>query len=285
MTRQDHPAATYEARIRRVMRHIVDRPDGDLSLDALADVAAMSRFHFHRVYAAMTGETVAQAVRRLRLHRAGKWLVQGGDPVEVIAARVGYANAQSFNRAFKAHYGITPLAFRAAGQADRMTLTLRKGDPAMYPVEIRNCAPARLAALPHKGDYHQIARAFTELAAIFSARGLWPQARGMAAIYYDSPADTPEPDLRSAAGILVEQDFAMPEDLQDIPLPDGDHLVLTFKGAYAGLPAAWDHAYGVALPDSGRMPADSPSFEVYLNDPTDTPPEALLTEIHVPLLG
>ncbi|BBU54628.1 hypothetical protein KU6B_08930 [Mameliella alba] len=77
MTRHDHPAATYEARIRRVTRYIVDTPDGDLSLDALADVAAMSRFHFHRVYAAMTGETVAQAVRRLRLHRAGKWLVQG----------------------------------------------------------------------------------------------------------------------------------------------------------------------------------------------------------------
>lgn len=66
---------SYENRIRRVLTHSHDHPDGDLSLDALADVAAMSRFHWHRLYHGMTGETCAQTVRRVRLHRGACWLV------------------------------------------------------------------------------------------------------------------------------------------------------------------------------------------------------------------
>nr|MCU0854535.1 AraC family transcriptional regulator [Paracoccaceae bacterium] len=49
----------YEDRLLRVLDHIAENPAGDLSLDALADVAAMSRFHWHRVFHAMTGETAA----------------------------------------------------------------------------------------------------------------------------------------------------------------------------------------------------------------------------------
>jgi AraC family transcriptional regulator len=64
-------SAPYEQRILRVLNYIHDTPAGDLSLDQLADVAAMSRFHWHRVFHAVTGETCAQAVRRIRLHRAG----------------------------------------------------------------------------------------------------------------------------------------------------------------------------------------------------------------------
>jgi len=70
-----------------VLDHIHDNPAGDLSLDALADVAAMSRFHWHRVFHAMTGETAAQAVRRIRLHRAAVLLVQSELPLADIAAR------------------------------------------------------------------------------------------------------------------------------------------------------------------------------------------------------
>ena len=55
---------TYEDRLRRVIDYIYDHAGEDLSLDTLADVAAMSRFHWHRVFRAMTGETCAKAVRR-----------------------------------------------------------------------------------------------------------------------------------------------------------------------------------------------------------------------------
>ena len=78
-------ASTYENRILRVLEYIHSNPAGDLSLDALADVAAFSRFHWHRVFHGMTGETLADAVRRIRLHRSACWLVQSEKPVAQVA--------------------------------------------------------------------------------------------------------------------------------------------------------------------------------------------------------
>lgn len=88
---------TYEQRVLRVLQYIHENPSEDLSLDALADIALMSRFHWHRVFHAMTGETCAQAVRRIRLYRAATWLSNSDTPVAEIASRVGYPNVQSFN--------------------------------------------------------------------------------------------------------------------------------------------------------------------------------------------
>jgi len=56
-----------------------------------------------------------------------------------------------------------------------------------------------------------------------------------------------------------------------------------YKGPYSGLAAAYRHLYGVWLPESGEEPSNAPPFEVYLNNPRDTAPEDLLTDVCVPL--
>ncbi len=273
----------YEARLRRVLQHIFDHPDGDLSLDALADVAAMSRFHWHRVYHAMTGETCAQAVRRVRAHRAAIWLIQTDWPVSEVAKRTGYGNVQSFARAFREIYGQTPAAFRKAGNPGALGLTLKTGETLMYDIEIRDLPPLRLAALRHIGDYAEIGRAFQQLATVFTARAYWPHARGMVGIYYDDPSSVPLADLTSDAGIKVADGFEVPQDLTSIDMAGGRHAVLTYKGPYSGLKAAWDHLYGHWLPRSGEELGDAPAFENYLNDPMDVAPADLVTEICAPL--
>lgn len=274
---------TYEARLRRVVQYIFDNPAGDLSLDALADVAAMSRFHWHRVFHAMTGETCAQAVRRVRAHRAACWLVQRDWPIDQIAARAGYDNPQSFARTFKKRFGMTPAAFRAAGLATAPDLIVRQGQTPMFPIEIKEIPARRLAAIRHNGAYPESGRAYEQVAATFSANNLWPQARGMVGVYYDDPDNTPETDLRADCGVEVGDDFAMPNSLSEVTLPAGRHAVLTFKGPYSGLKAAYDYIYGPWLAEAGEEPADAPSYEKYLNSPMDTAPADLVTEIHLPL--
>src|SRR5688572_12428030 len=60
----------YAMRLERVFRWLTDHMDDTLDLTRLAEVACMSPYHFHRIYHAMQGETAAETVRRLRLHRA-----------------------------------------------------------------------------------------------------------------------------------------------------------------------------------------------------------------------
>lgn len=59
------PLTRHEDRRMRVIAHIHAHPGEDLSLDSLAEVAALRRFHVHRVFRALTGETVAGMVRRI----------------------------------------------------------------------------------------------------------------------------------------------------------------------------------------------------------------------------
>jgi AraC family transcriptional regulator len=276
-------ANDYERRLRRVLDHIHDHPAGDLSLDALADVAALSRFHFHRVYNAVVGETAANTVRRMRLHRAAVALVQGTDPIGTIAKRVGYPQIASFNRAFAGHYGLTPAAFRNRGELRPFPLLLARKGPLMFPVIIRIDPERRLAAVPHKGPYPEIGRAFEKLGSTVAARGFYGRFGHMVGVFYDSPADVKPSDLRSHAGLEAPADMALDPPLEEVRLPAGRHAVLTFTGPYAGLPAAYDQLLGVWLPASGEVPADAPMFEVYLNSPMDTAPEALVTEVCLPL--
>jgi AraC family transcriptional regulator len=159
-----------ERRILRVIDHIHDNPAGDLSLDALADVAAMSRFHWHRVFRGLTSETAAQCVRRMRLHRASVALVQGNDPLSAIAVSVGYADVTTFTRAFSDSYGIAPGAFRARGELRPVARLNPMKGTLMYPVEIRDLPVRTLVATEHHGPYHEINRAFERLFATLAAR-------------------------------------------------------------------------------------------------------------------
>ena len=104
----------YAMRLERVFRWLADHLDDTLDLARLADVAAMSPCHFHRIYHAMHGETAADTVRRLRLHRAAVELIAGELPVARIAARAGYGSQEAFTRAFKAAYGVPPARDRAS---------------------------------------------------------------------------------------------------------------------------------------------------------------------------
>jgi AraC family transcriptional regulator len=272
-----------EKRLMRVLDYIHDNPAGDLSLDALAEVAAMSRFHWHRLFRAMTGETLAQAVRRLRLHRASYLLVMTEMSVAGIAKGVGSPNLASFSRSFADHFGMTPVAFRKRGELRPFVRNAKPEMTLMYPVEIRTEPTIRLAALAHSGPYFGISRAFQKLSGMMGARGLFARAGRMIAVFYDDPNSVDAKDLRSHAAFEILGEGPVDAPLENLNLSAGRQAVLTYRGPYAGLPAAYDQLFGVWLPASGEDPADAPSFEVYLNSPMETAPEDLVTELHLPL--
>ncbi|MDX5595259.1 AraC family transcriptional regulator [Pseudovibrio sp. SPO723] len=280
---RDETRAGYEARMLRVVQYIHANLNGDLSLDRLADVACMSRFHWHRVYHSMTGETLANAIRRIRLHRAAGYLLRSDKTIEDIAGHCGYPSVQSFNRTFKAGMGVTPGAFRKDG-AELPTLGLTKnGVFAMYEITIKDEPARHIAAVPHKGSYHKVGEAFEKLSAIFTSRNLWPKSGEAVGVYYDDPSSVAEAELRSHAGMVVSADVEVSEGLEPVDLPAGPHAVLRYVGPYAGLDTPYTYLFGEWLPKSGREVRNSPSFEIYLNSPQDTPANELITDIYLPL--
>ncbi len=107
--------ALYETRLRRVTAYIHEHLDEELDMDRLAEIACLSSYHWHRIYRAIYGETLAATVKRLRLHRAAGDIVRTSLPIGEIAGRSGYPNLQSFNRIFKTVYGMPPARYRKEG--------------------------------------------------------------------------------------------------------------------------------------------------------------------------
>ncbi|MEL7183158.1 MAG: AraC family transcriptional regulator [Pseudomonadota bacterium] len=284
MTDQTPKPHPHLDRILRVIDYIHAHAGDDLSLDQLADVAAMSRFHWHRVFTAIMGASPAQIIRSVRMHKATMLLLRTDIPIPRVAANVGYPNDRSFARAFKDAYGKTPTAFRASGVPAGAISPCSDGVVTMFDVDIQDVPDRRLAAMAHRGDYAEGSLAFQKVATVVSTGGHWPLTRGMAGVYYDDPSVTPTEDLRSHAGVLWDG-AAVPDGLEDVTLEGGRYAVLHFKGAYAGLSEAYRYLYGAWLSSSQEALRDAPSYEHYLNDPTNTAPAELLTDIYLPLAG
>ena len=115
--------AEYQARINRVM-DFVERHLGDpLPLDQLAEVACFSPFHFHRLFTAMTGESLYQFILRLRLERAASQLCfNRRKSVTEVALDCGFGGSAAFARAFRAAFGVSATAFRAGNRKKRKTI-------------------------------------------------------------------------------------------------------------------------------------------------------------------
>lgn len=103
----------YVARINRVIDYIGANLDRPLGLEELAAVAAFSPFHFHRIFKAMVGESIAEFTSRLRLERAaGRLLNHPHASITEIALDCGFSSSSHFARAFKRHFGTSAGRYR-----------------------------------------------------------------------------------------------------------------------------------------------------------------------------
>jgi AraC family transcriptional regulator len=192
-------------------RHIRANLDGPLNLDELADIACLSRFHWHRTYRGMTGETVWQTVRRLRLHRAASELVNGTLPIEEIAVRSGYTNPRAFSQAFKSDFGLPPLRYRAEGGHRRYDNPDWQETEDMYDVRMEDHGPVTIAGLMHTGPYIDVGATFERFGSHLAVTGGWEKSAGMAAVYFSDPDITPPEELKSLAGMALKPGGVPPE--------------------------------------------------------------------------
>src|SRR5258707_2836287 len=84
-----------------------------LTLDEIAGVAGISRYHMVRAFAAATGFSVMRYVRARRLSEAARALAGGAPDILSLALDADYGSHEAFTRAFRDHFGVTPETVRA----------------------------------------------------------------------------------------------------------------------------------------------------------------------------
>src|SRR5260221_12013680 len=85
----------------------------ELTLEQIAGVGGISRFHMVRAFAAATGFSVMRYVRARRLTEAARALAGGAPDILTLALDAAYSSHEAFTRAFRDHFGVTPESVRA----------------------------------------------------------------------------------------------------------------------------------------------------------------------------
>jgi AraC family transcriptional regulator len=274
---------SYEERLSRVTAYIYDHLDDEMDLQKLAEVACLSPYHWHRIYHAMYGETIAATVKRLRLHRAAGYLAQTTMTIDDIATRCGYGNLQSFTRTFGEVYGMPPAQYRRAGSHTQFQTQLPTRGPVMHDLSIKTVSSLQAIAVEQLGSYMQIGKAFDTLYGWLGARNLLGADMRSIGLYFDDPTAVPEAELRARACVVIAALPKLEAPLQRTEIAGGNYAVLRHKGPYADMKAAYQWLFGEWLPQSGQEAADAPVFEEYLNSPRDTAPADLRSDIYLPL--
>ncbi len=285
MSRDDR--REYERRVNRVMDHVRAYLGEPLTLADLARVAAFSPFHFHRVFRAVTGETLFGFVQRVRLERAAGMLLYSDASVLTVALEHGFGSAATFARAFRAHFGMSATAWRAGGGARwRHRLGRKLGK------QVRSAGKARERSRAQRGEkeapmtirvqeqpaFHV---AYMRYVGPFGPRGIpelwgrlmrWAEAHGVAkndrlGIADDDPAITPPDKSRYDACVVVPRDLPADRLVERMDVPGGTYAVAAFTGTAHAIVEAWQTVFAAWLPGSGWQPDDRPCYELYRGDP------------------
>lgn len=255
-------------RIVPALVHIQAHLDQDLSLDRLADQVRLSKFHFHQLFRQATGETPKSYVERLRLEWAAVQLRLRRVTVLDLALECGYRNHETFTRAFRARFAMSPRDYRKdwfrGERRTRRARFERAPDVApgaeLSPTRIVRLAPLTVGFIRHLGPYEQVPPDhFTRLLAWSHGRGGTPLLLGIAR---DAPGLTPPDKIRFDCCVQVPAAFDADSDIACQRTPAGEYAVTEYVGS-------WDMgpAYTSILERLGNDPdldvIGLPALEIY----------------------
>ncbi len=248
MSHADRTRARLMRSIDYIEQHLAD----EIPLGSIASKAALSDFHFHRLFRTYFGVTVMNYVRRRKITRAAEALLTTDNPVLAIALDAGFQSQAAFTRAFRRVYHAAPGEYRAR----------RRAVPWLATAPINDAALAMLPGLGKEQPRLEQIGGFgvTGIAIEIDAAGrdaipdLWE--RLAAAIGYDRFARSDRIGISAGneavlGGILnymagvSEPDGDMRRDgLERRAIAGGDYLVFRFAGPQPEVTKAYDYIFG-----------------------------------------
>ena len=287
----------YKSRINRVFDYIESHLDENITLEQLAFEAHFSKYHFHRLFSAIVGETPFQFIQRIRLEKSATLLLSNPKQnISSIALQCGFTDISIFSRNFKSHFHSSPSSYRSEQllksknsqinskhlQEDlkssmyfcfqSQTIKWKTKMKLNKSVEVKELPKRTVAYIRHTGPYKGDSQLFENLwNQLFSWAGPRKLIGGpyftSLIMYHDDPNITEYAKLRTSVCIGVDPNTKVDGEVGKMDMERGDYVVARFEVDATQFQEAWDWVYGQWFPSSGYQPDDRACFEMYPEEP------------------
>jgi AraC family transcriptional regulator len=287
----------YFFRIQGAIDYIEENLKGELNIVDIASKAFFSSFYFQRLFQAMSGYSVQEYIRKRKLTEAAKILDSTEISVLDIAVDFGYGSQESFTRAFKSLFDMTPAKYRKAddlnlGEFSKINFLdfanqnfdeLEVNKPEIKYLDKVNVVGHEYKTNLNGGKYFQEIPGFyddfgkNEYYLKIEERLAPAFPHGITCNYCDNG------DFSFVIGEMVKSPQENLVDLINLEIPAGEYAVFKVKGSVDQSQKTWKYIYGTWLPNSKYERADGPDFEV-VDVLGSVYPDNMVSKIYIPIL-
>lgn len=276
----------YHQRLTPVIRYLEQNFNQPLNLNQVAELAYLSPYHFHRIFKAVTNETLADYIRRLKLESAAQMLFYKPHSVTYVALEHGFSSSQSLAKAFKKHFSLSPSDFKNCESLTELSRLLRNskiGHELSKQGHVGNTHHEYTPSYPNQWSaimktevikkqwlaYIRVTGPYGDnYQAAIEKLYQWAGAKGLADgqcifIYHDNPEITPAEKCRTDICITVPEETQANNHIELQVLPEGSCATLratvTKKEQYGQY---WQELLSQVV-ESGLETDDRPCFELH----------------------
>jgi len=267
----------YLKRVQQGIDYVEAHLDTEIALSDVAKAAGLSQWHFQRVFRALTNETLKTYIRSRRFAKALDQLLGTQLPILDIALAAGYETQESFTRAFKSCFRITPGQYRAFGSrslfvkkveldADYLRHIHRNVSlvPEVYEQRAMQLVAMRTLFYGIDSEKNNLAKKLPPLWAGFLSRlGEVPHAVPGVCYGVVGPVRESSDQLQYFAAIEVRQSAALPPGMQAIEVPGARYAKFAHQGPARGIDNTVNYIYSSWLLSSGTAHGGGVDLEIY----------------------
>jgi AraC family transcriptional regulator len=259
VTQNDH-----KQRINDVLHFIHSDITEELSVEQLSRIASLSPFHFNRVFKKVTGESVHNYVKRVRLeHAANALLFNPNSSITQILQESGFISNASFTHAFKECFGVTPTKWREVD----IPLSISENICEISPlhVKVEHIPSMKVAYVRHRGYNRSIKKAWDRLKEWTLRNDLEFEKMKMIGLHHSNPNIVKKEDCHYVACLELEKNAKQyrQDDIGVMEIPQTFCAKFSLHGKYGDLMKYMDYIYYRWLPKSGYEKVHLPSMAIY----------------------
>jgi AraC family transcriptional regulator len=293
----------YIKRINTILLYIDENLDSELSLEIIANVGFYSPFHLHRIFKAITNETLNSYVTRKRIEKTAAILLHHKNTsITALSLQYGFNSNSSFTRTFKKFYGISPSEFRKSkpkyskisqvesknGQENGIfeqyicnSINLINWIKMNAKIEIKEMPKLDLAFVTQIGHLG-LGDAYTKLMKWAIPKELLNEDSKMLTIYHDSFKITDPDKVRMSACLILNNKTEVSGEIGLTSIEKGKCIVAHFEIGIHEFEKSWTGLF-IWMNENGYKKADQNPFEIYHNNFNDHPGKIAIVDFCIPI--